>query len=121
MCAVLKQCLCVSPGYGLYPIAEIKGMGYDELCAALPSGAKPGDLIGRSDIGSSEMNSIRSAAEGHDVSTFTYHWLLGMASATDSRGITTSFSYDSFGRFNGIYDMNGFILKQIEYSYKNQK
>ena len=74
---------------GLYPIAEIKGMGYDELCAALLSGAKPGDLIDRSDIGSSEMNTIRSAAQGHAVSTFTYHWLLGMASATDSRGITT--------------------------------
>jgi len=52
------------------------------------------------------------------MTTYTYKPLVGMATKTDTRGLTEYYEYDSFGRLNLIKDFNGHILKDFRYHYK---
>ncbi|AUD02684.1 RHS repeat domain-containing protein [Spirosoma pollinicola] len=52
------------------------------------------------------------------TTTYTYRQpLLGPASLTDPRGVTTSYQYDTFGRLLTIKDKDGYILKNYSYHY----
>jgi hypothetical protein len=52
------------------------------------------------------------------VSTYTYKPLVGMTSATDENGISTSYETDAYGRLSKIRDDQLNILKTFDYSYK---
>ena len=41
-----------------------------------------------------------------------------MTSMTDSKGMTTYYEYDSFGRLKTEKDHNGRVLKTFNYNYK---
>lgn len=111
-------------GYrGSYPIVEVKNLPYSELLSTINSlGKSPEQFYSatgnvESDL-SSFFNSLRNALPNNDITTMTYHWLIGVSSATDSRGITTHFSFDNQGRLSTVKDYNGYFIRKYDYHYK---
>ena len=111
-------------GYrGSYPIVEVKNISYSNLLSTINNlGKSPEHFY--SATGSTEndltsfFNSLRNALPSHDITTMTYHWLIGVSSATDSRGITTHFSFDNKGRLSTVKDYNGYFIRKYDYHYK---
>ncbi|MDP2159727.1 MAG: DUF6443 domain-containing protein, partial [Flavobacterium sp.] len=97
-----------------YPIAKIENATYAQVTAALGT-------TSISEANLSAINNLRSNA-GFDaamITTYTYEPLKGLASITDPRGYTTSFTYDPFGRLEFAKDANQNILNKYEYYYRN--
>lgn len=107
-------------GYqGSHPIAEIKNVSYNDVCNALPSSLHPDVLSNSNNITEANLNSIRSYFPGKDILTMNYHWLIGVATTIDSRGIPTRYDYDSFGRLDGVKDYNNYFIKKYSYNFIN--
>ena len=106
-------------GYqGKHPIVEAIGIEYNNLLKeAIKCGYNENYYIVDKSL-PNMFNSLRAAFKGKEISTYTYHWLLGMASATDARGITNSYLIDEFGRLSGIKDNNGYFIKKYNYNYR---
>ncbi len=100
---------------GSHPIAEIKNVTYEDLCENLPSHITPDKLYNRHDITETDLALIKNAFQHTDVITIRYHWLTGVASMTDSRGVTSRFSYDGYGRLNSVSDYNNYLIKKHRY------
>lgn len=101
--------------HGAHPVAEIKDVPYDEVKKKIPVQK----WIDEWNLKETDLNALRDAFPGHDVTTIICHGLVGMASLTDSNGITTRFTYDNFNRLKGMQDADGIFLKMFRYSYKN--
>lgn len=55
------------------------------------------------------------------TTSYTYQRpLLGPASLTDARGVTTAYQYDNFGRLQTVRDKDGYVLKHYTYHYATQ-
>lgn len=110
-------------GYkGLYPIVEVKNLPYDELADGARSlGFEPEAFT--SSTGTAEpqfsnfIRDLRDKFSGYEVTSMTYHWLIGVSTATDSRGVTTHFTYDDFGRLSDVKDYNGYFIRKYDYHY----
>ena len=50
----------------------------------------------------------------------SYHWLVGIASETDARGVTTYYNYDGYGRLSTIKDYNNYLIRKHTYHYKTR-
>ncbi len=112
-------------GYrGSYPIVEVKNLSYSELLSAVNSlGKNPEQFYSATGTTESDLTnfftSLRNTLPDYDITTMTYHWLIGVSSATDSRGITTHFSFDNQGRLSSVKDYNGYFIRKYDYHYKN--
>ncbi len=53
------------------------------------------------------------------VTTYTYDPLVGVRSITPPSGIRESYIYDSANRLEKVIDVNGKVLKEMKYNYKN--
>ena len=112
-------------GYrGSYPIVEVKNLPYPELLSAVNSlGKNPEQFYSATGTTESDLTnfftSLRNTLPDYDITTMTYHWLIGVSSATDSRGITTHFSFDNQGRLSSVKDYNGYFIRKYDYHYKN--
>jgi hypothetical protein len=105
-----------------YPVAKIEGVTYDQIKAALGQ-----TLINRvanaatfSGADSTTVNNLRKTLPTAQVTTYTYIPLVGMRTATDPRGVKTSYFYDVFGRLQAVKDENGKTIETNEYHYGNQ-
>ncbi len=108
-------------GYnGLYPVAEIRNATYAQVKSAL-------GIIGitdQVDLGSGGLSAAQQKALqeklplGTLLTTYTYQPLVGMVTATDPNGRTTSYDYDSFLRLASITGPDGEVVKRIFYHYK---
>ncbi len=106
-----------------YPIAEIKNALYIDVINAL-------NALGVSSIENqiskpntpdmNVVNQLRQKLPNAEVTTYTYIPLVGMASKTDPRGITTYLKYDSFNRLQNIKDNNSNPINEYQYHYYNQ-
>lgn len=100
-----------------YPIAEIKNASFDDVSNAL-HGTTPDELSSSSNPDMSKVNALRADLPNAQVTTYTYKPLIGIWTATDPRGITTTYNYDDFNRLMNIKDLNGKTLKSFDYHYK---
>lgn len=110
-------------GYrGLYPIVEVKGLPYNLLVSELSSmGYYPDYFISSIATTPSYLNGffsdLRAILPQYDITTMTYHWILGVSVATDSRGLSSYFTYDDWGRLADIKDYNQYFIHKYDYNF----
>jgi YD repeat-containing protein len=61
-----------------------------------------------------KLNALRTKLPNAQITTCTYKPLVGLQSATDPRGVTTYYEYDSSGRLKEIYYYENGVKKVIE-------
>ena len=111
-------------GYrGSYPIVEVENISYADLLSIVNGLGKNPEFF-YSATGNTESDlstfytSLRNALPNHKITTMTYHWLIGVSSSTDSRGITTYFSFDNQGRLSSKKNYNDYFIRKYDYHYK---
>lgn len=67
------------------------------------------------------LNTFRNnpLLSGYHISTYTYNPLIGVTSITPPSGIREIYKYDNANRLEKVIDMNGKVLKEYKYNYKN--
>ncbi|MDR2950603.1 MAG: RHS repeat protein [Prevotella sp.] len=108
-----------------YPIAEIKNATLTEVTAVLSSvfGVSTADALSALTTPNEAKlkdGSLQKALPNALVTTYTYKPLVGILTATDSAGLTTTYEYDTFGRLIRIKDPAGKIIQSYNYHYQNQ-
>lgn len=116
--------ICYIYGYGgTYPIAQINNSDYATVQSTLGGQAAVENFRDNTSPTDAAVNAflapLRTIA-GAQVSTYTYKQLIGMTSATDAKGITTTYEYDSFNRLRMIKNKDGNIVKAFCYNYAGQ-
>lgn len=99
------------------PIAKIENATYAEL-EALP-GFGAGFTIATS-LSAAQESTLRNNLSEAMVTTYTYTPLVGITSVTDPKGITSYYTYDTFGRLQYVKDQNLNVLQKYCYNYKGQ-
>jgi hypothetical protein len=118
---VQKTCYIWSYNYK-YPVVEISNATYDQVNGAVNAGfllsittaITPTDATILS-LGST----LRAALPYALVTTYTYNPLVGTMTKTDSRGVTTTYVYDTFNRLQYVKDKNGNSIQKYDYNYKH--
>lgn len=67
--------------------------------------------------GTGQVDELRLAPVGAQLTTYTHDPLVGMTSQTDPSGRTTTYEYDALGRLLRARDEQGRILSQQQYHY----
>ncbi|SHF92282.1 hypothetical protein [Chryseobacterium sp. OV279] len=105
-------------------IAKIEGVTYDQAIAL----AGYNDMVTKSglDINVSTQNTFidaldifRKSNAGLLITTYTYDPLIGVTSLTPPSGMRELYIYDDANRLKQVADVNGSILKEFNYNYKN--
>lgn len=108
------------------PIAKVEGATYDQLV----SSGLISSIVSASDNDASDpgtegtliiaLDTFRnsSALSGYQISTYTYNSLIGVTSITPPSGIREIYIYDTANRLEKIVDVNGKVLKEFKYNYK---
>ena len=115
-------------GYGqTQPIAKIEGATYNQISAYVSAIIAASDLDHTQGTDQSEQALIsaldafrnNTALSGYQISTYTYNPLIGVTSITPPSGIREIYKYDAANRLESVKDVNGNILKEYQYRYKN--
>ncbi|MYZ61719.1 hypothetical protein EH151_17700 [Elizabethkingia anophelis] len=120
------------------PIAKIEGITYAELANKLGfSNTNTGYLslgvVSASDTDAAQGTAISEQAlitaldalrsnpilTGYQITTYSYDPLIGVTSITPPSGIREIYKYDSANRLESVKDVNGNLLKEYQYRYKN--
>ncbi|MDQ1859322.1 MULTISPECIES: hypothetical protein [unclassified Chryseobacterium] len=110
------------------PIAKIEGAKLSDISQSLMDSivtASNTDAIAAPNNDEttflSVLNTFRSnsALSGYQITTYTYDPLVGVRSITPPSGIRESYVYDSANRLQKVIDVNGKVLKEMKYNYKN--
>ena len=106
------------------PIAKITGVPYSvasSLAAAIIA-ASDDDASNPANEGGLiiALDTFRknSALQNAQITTYTYDPLIGVTSITPPSGIREIYKYDSANRLENIKDVNGKLLKEFKYNYK---
>ena len=104
---------------GLYPIAKIEGLTYDEVKDAVGS-STISTLLNKAVPSTSDISSLRNAVKKKKchITTYTYKPLVGIETVTLPNGMETTYRYDGFGRLTGVIDHNGSVVSTNSYNYK---
>lgn len=107
-------------GYdGTYPLVEVKNMSYADLTAALAqAGTTPSALNSLADSSrvKTALDNLREQVTDADISTFTYHPLIGILTATDATGNTVTYDYyPNSMRLKEVLDFNQRIISHHDY------
>lgn len=106
------------------PIAKIEGALYSDVSGSI------GDIISYSNtdalVGSetseqdliAKLDAFRIALPNYQITTYTYDPLIGVRSITPPSGIREIYIYDASNRLKEVKDVNGNLLKEYQYHYK---
>ena len=116
------------------PIAKIEGASYTQVMQAMGLGSNNNSYLGLNisslsnlDIDANTEQSLlmglknfrdNSAFSQFFITTYTYNPLVGVASITPPSGITEYFIYDTANRLQKTVDINGNIMNEYKYHYK---
>ncbi|SFN34935.1 hypothetical protein SAMN05421594_2256 [Chryseobacterium oleae] len=70
-------------------------------------------------IGKLDVLRTFSLLSDYQISTYTYDPLIGVRSITPPSGIREVYKYDTANRLEKVIDVNGKVLKEYQYNYKN--
>lgn len=117
------------------PILKITGLTYAQLMQTLGQPTSSTDYLNLSIVAKSnadidtaseqslvdELNTVRNnpSLKSYPITTYTYDPLIGVTSITPPSGVRENYIYDSAGRLQKIVDVNGQIVKEMKYNYKN--
>ncbi|WP_213279913.1 RHS repeat protein [Chryseobacterium indologenes] len=110
------------------PIAKIEGAKLTDIQQSLiDSIVNASDTDALAASGNDEtaflsaLSSFRAntSLSGYQITTYTYDPLVGVRSITSPSGIRESYVYDSANRLEKVIDVNGKVLKEMKYNYKN--
>ena len=103
-----------------YPVAKIEGLSYSDIANVLPANFID-NLAARPIPTIDQLNTIRIklADKNAIVTTYTYDPLVGMTSKTDPRGVTTSYTYDTFNRLYLSRNDDKNIIGRYQYAYQS--
>lgn len=116
-----------------YPIATIVGATYEQVFNALGNTSPDNSsylslsIVTKSNLDNDEQNekeliqaldTFRSTLSNYQITTYTYDPLVGLTSVTPPNGFRQIYSYDSYNRLKTVKDINGRILKEYKYNYK---
>lgn len=65
-----------------------------------------------------QLDAFRISMPGYQISTYTYKPLIGVSSITPPSGIREIYRYDTANRLQSVVDVDGNILKEYSYQYK---
>ncbi|MBO9692959.1 hypothetical protein [Chryseobacterium sp.] len=119
-----------------YPIAKVEGLTYEQIGEA--ASAQLADILTASekDANPAFYNMQPEDAENqlinkldafrtyfrllnYNITTYSYDPLVGVRSITPPSGIRERYMYDAAGRLEKVVDMDGKVLKEMKYNYKN--
>ncbi|MCL1663146.1 hypothetical protein M2T78_02710 [Elizabethkingia ursingii] len=115
-------------GYGqTQPIVKIEGAAYNQVSAYVSAiiAASDADNTQGTDqseqalIGALDILRNNTALSAYQITTYTYNPLIGVTSITPPSGIREIYKYDSANRLESVKDVNGNLLKEYQYRYKN--
>lgn len=104
------------------PVAKIENMAYSSIPPHLITA-----IQNATDTGTYSEANLKTALDNlrnHAslskamVSTYIHKPLIGISSATDPKGDTQTYHYDSFNRLQFVKDKNGNILSENQYHYR---
>jgi hypothetical protein len=108
------------------PIAKIEGAKITDISQSLMdsivNASNTDALAGPNNDESaflSVLNTFKNSLPNYQITTFTYDPLVGVRSITPPSGIRESYVYDSANRLQKVIDVNGKVLKEMKYNYKN--
>ncbi|WP_139785383.1 SpvB/TcaC N-terminal domain-containing protein [Chryseobacterium phocaeense] len=110
------------------PIAKIEGAKLsdisqtliDSIVNASANDAQVGtDVSEQSMISALDLFRNNSALSGYQITTYSYDPLIGVKSITPPSGIREVYTYDTANRLEKVIDVNGKVLKEYKYNYKN--
>ncbi|PTQ92461.1 YD repeat-containing protein [Mucilaginibacter yixingensis] len=114
--------VCYLYGYGgSYPIAKISNVDYSTVQSVLGGQSAINNFRDNSTPTDAAVSSFLAplrALPNAQITSYTYIPLVGMTSMTDAMGKTIYYEYDSFQRLTTVRDLNGKILKHMDYHYK---
>lgn len=106
------------------PVAKIENMAYSSIPANLILAVQAAsDAVPYSEqnlLAALEALRTSPALSGAIATTYTYKPLIGPSTVTDSKGMKTSYEYDSFGRLESVRGNEGSILSENKYHYRPQ-
>ena len=109
------------------PIAKIEGATYNQVSAyvsAIIAASDADNTQGTEQseqalIGALDILRSNTALSAYQITTYTYNPLIGVTSITPPSGIREIYKYDSANRLESVKDVNGNLLKEYQYRYKN--
>jgi hypothetical protein len=101
-----------------YPVAKIDGASFDEVRSAF-GGTLPDLKSGG--LTASQISTMKTNLPSAHIKTYGYKPLIGMISETDSRDVSTYFTYDTFNRLYLVKDRDNNFLNQYRYAYSGEK
>jgi len=104
-----------------YPVAKVEKATHAQIESCLTSNEIKGINAGTYNDADMQttLNKIRTQLTNALVTTYTYKPLVGIVSATDSRGVVTKYDYDVNGRLITRKDNSDKLLQSIEYNYQH--
>ncbi|RKS97856.1 hypothetical protein [Chryseobacterium defluvii] len=112
------------------PIAKIDGATISDIPQHLidaivtasneDANATPATAQTKEDALLAQLESFKnnSVLSNFSVTAFTYNPLIGLTNVLPPSGIREIYLYDSFGRLEKVKDVNGKVLKEYQYNYK---
>jgi hypothetical protein len=99
-----------------YPVAKIEGATLSEVTSSL-GGSFPD--LGSGGLSDTQAITLRNQLPNAMVTTYTYAPLIGMVTATDPKGVTTNYAYDTFNRLYLTRNDDKNIVAKYRYAYQN--
>ncbi|WP_291149931.1 DUF5977 domain-containing protein, partial [Flavobacterium sp. UBA7680] len=112
------------------PIAKIENVLYSSIPAATITNLQ---ALSNADVDNcmsgscteqllrNALNTLRSSFSDAYVSTYTCNPFVGVTSMTDTKGMSSYYEYDSFGRLKFVKDKDLNVLQKYCYNYKGQQ
>ena len=110
------------------PIAKIEGAKLSDIPQALidnivnasvNDGQLSTEASEQSLISALDLFRNNAALSAYQISTYSYDPLIGVKSITPPSGIREVYKYDTANRLEKVIDINGKVLKEYKYNYKN--
>ncbi|SIT12112.1 hypothetical protein SAMN05421786_1062 [Chryseobacterium ureilyticum] len=110
------------------PIAKIENIKFSDiqpsLIDAIVNAANNDNQLGTVDSDQALMNVLDNfrndlSLSKYQITTYTYDPFIGVRSITPPSGIRELYLYDSANRLEKVVDVDGKVLKEMKYNYKN--